>query len=856
RGRARGRGRSANAGSRVSKKRPATEIPGFSDSEDDDNASCSKRSRLETNYQQPESVAENRESSAEPVNIIQVGQTCAALISNRQRIGCAYIDATTGILYLFEDTQDGAHFDISKQLLEQVDPDFVITSGRADNGFIEACRAFSQQGKAAVTSILSAVVKSRETVMEPNIREAYGFTNNRGVIDNEDPTMARWQASVRAANFVETDRSPLCMACVGALFDHLVRTRALGELGDDMGSIVTSIEILRLDSYMQINMDALFSLQIFQEQNHASMYSEKTKEGLSLFGTLNNTKTRFGADLLRQWFLRPSLSLEVIRARHDALSMFLRPDNVDTCGSLRAHLGGVRNVPTILTAVRQGRGGMKDWEALCRFTYHAAMLAEALAELISAEHIGAVQQLKAVLTSTTFTDMGTDVNNTIDWEESALQERVCVKRDIDSNLDDMKTLYDGLDSLMATHSQFSSALNLSVGFLVSVALPQDWTPKDPLFTAVPDWKYQFNTDATVFFKSSKMHDLDRHIGDIQTLIVARELEIVHELYERVMPYAPAVESACSIMAELDCLLSFAQSSLTHAYTRPNMTEDNAIAIQGGRHPLHEQVVDTFIPNDAYLVGGMGTGVADEMDEADERPEADGGMLDQSGRSILVVTGANACGKSVYLKQVALIHFVPAEHATIGLVDKIFTRVQARESISRIQSAFMIDLNQVSLALRNATGRSLVLLDEFGKGTVDTDGAGLLVGALKHLLNRGIDCPRVLATTHFRDIFREDLVPRSLPIRLAHIRVMLVNTEREEIAGLDGATLRNAAESIVYLYQVAPGLSLESHAAKCAAACGVSHAVVQRAQYVTYVPSGTSNIDLVSASSLVSLLPPR
>lgn len=100
---------------------------------------------------------------------------------------------------------------------------------------------------------------------------------------------------------------------------------------------------------------------------------------------------------------------------------------------------------------------------------------------------------------------------------------------------------------------------------------------------------------------------------------------------------------------------------------------------------------------------------------------------------------------------------------------------------------MIDLNQVSLALRNATARSLVLLDEFGKGTLDTDGAGLLVGVLHHLLARGAGCPKVLATTHFRDVFRADIVPRELPLALAHMRIMLVQQQQGD-------------ESIVYLYQ--------------------------------------------------------
>ncbi|KZV85507.1 hypothetical protein EXIGLDRAFT_255658 [Exidia glandulosa HHB12029] len=681
-------------------------------------------------------------------------------------------------------------------------------------------------------------------------REAYNFLRGRDRQQMADADAVRWQASIRIANFVEAERSPLCMACVNALLEQIHRTRAFGELDTDTHRIVNNIESLRLDQYMQINMDALLSLQIFEEQHHASMHSDKTKEGLSLFGTLNYTKTRAGYDLLRQWFLRPSLSLETINERHTAVECFLRADNLSVCGALRTHLKGVRNVPHMLTAMQRGRAEARDWETLCKFAFHAAMLADSLEELAHGDDVAIVQKLKECLDTADFKVMGEEVNSTIDWEASALNQRVCVRPLIDPELDQYKELYDGLDSFM-NHVSAQVAMEVSadvvpalnvvyfpqIGFLICVPKPEGWRREEPEL-GPSDWTYSFHTEESVYLKSDKMHDVDHHIGDIQTMIAERELEIVHALYERIVPYAPAVGAACGVMAELDCLLSFAQASLIHGYIKPMMTNENVLAVRGGRHPLHEQVVDTFIPNDSFLVGGIGIGVADgDEEEADNADDGgDDGILQQTERSVMVITGANACGKSVYLKQVALLQFmaqigcfVPVESATIGLVDKIFTRVQARESISKIQSSFMLDLNQVSLALRNSTARSLILLDEFGKGTLDTDGAGLLVGVLRHLLGRGADCPRVLATTHFRDVFRADIVPPSLPLLLAHMRVMLV---REE--GADG---------IVYLYKVAPGLSLESHAAKCAAVCGLPKPVVDRAQYVTCVVA-------------LSLFPPR
>jgi DNA mismatch repair protein MSH5 len=163
-----------------------------------------------------------------------------------------------------------------------------------------------------------------------------------------------------------------------------------------------------------------------------------------------------------------------------------------------------------------------------------------------------------------------------------------------------------------------------------------------------------------------------------------------------------------IIGELDCILSLATSARKYNYKRPVVTEEDMIEIRGGRHPLQELCVDVFIPNDTKL-----------------RPNDRLNQNGVNGKGILL-TGANYSGKSIYLKQTALITFlahvgsyVPAESATIGLTDKIFTRVQTRESVGRIQSAFMIDLNQVATAIRNYTSRSLVLFDELGKGTVSS-----------------------------------------------------------------------------------------------------------------------------------------
>jgi DNA mismatch repair protein MSH5 len=181
------------------------------------------------------------------------------------------------------------------------------------------------------------------------------------------------------------------------------------------------------------------------------------------------------------------------------------------------------------------------------------------------------------------------------------------------------------------------------------------------------------------------------------------------------------------------------------------------------HVLQELTVSSFVPNDTLLVGGLGDDASNDDDDLGDittshiQPSSSTRYVYSHREipSLLVLTGPNYSGKSVYLKQVALIvfmahvgSFVPAESARIGLTDKILSRVTTRETVSRTQSAFMLDLQQMSLGLSLATRRSLLIIDEFGKGTESSDGAGLACAVMEHLLSLGAERPKVIGATHF------------------------------------------------------------------------------------------------------------
>lgn len=250
-------------------------------------------------------------------------------------------------------------------------------------------------------------------------------------------------------------------------------------------------------------------------------------------------------------------------------------------------------------------------------------------------------------------------------------------------------------------------------------------------------------------------------------------------------------------------------------TAPQLTSTNIIQIQGGRHPLQELVVPSFIANDTLLLGGSGEGTVDETIVSDLIGEVP---------SMLVMTGPNHSGKSVYLKQVALIvylahigSYVPADQACVGLTDRLLTRIATRESVSRNESAFAIDLKQAAFSINFATRRSLVLIDEFGKGTNAMDGAGLLSALLDHFLNLGENSPRVLAATHFHEIFENKLLGNTPKLSFAHMDVR-VDLERESVD-----------DQVTFLFRLMPGRSASSFGSRCAAMNGVESAVVERSE---------------------------
>lgn len=583
-----------------------------------------------------------------------------------------------------------------------------------------------------------------------------------------------------------------------------------------------------------------------------------SKESLSVFGLFHDfARTPQGKVRLRQLFLRPSLDVEEISPRLDFVTLFTRPDNQTQAAALSKSLSKIKNLRGVMTNLRKGveagkkYGSFKSgvWCTLLEFCYYAIDVVDSIREVAGSEQLLVCSQVCEIVDKFRFMHIGKAIHDVVDLELSQEQSRTVVKRGVNEGLDQVKDAYDGMDDILSQVAievarSMPVAINCRInviffpqlGFHITVPIDEDTL--QPIWEGDGTWERMFTTRNIAYFKETKMRQMDQELGDLWAGICDVEIEIVHDLAQRVLESEQLLIRSSDVLGELDCLLALAHGAAVHKLVRPRFVEDNIIAVRGGRHPLQEMVVPSYVPNDTSIRGGNGV----EQQSATDAP------------SVVILTGPNFSGKSVYQNQVAIIVymaqigcFVPADHCILGITDKILTRITTTETVSKLQSAFMIDLQQIALALNSCTCRSLVIIDEFGKGTDTCDGAGLAAGVLQHLLELGSNCPKVLAATHFHEIFELGLFEDEAGLAMLHMEV------RVDKRSVSDRSSGEPAEEVTYLYQLQEGRSTLSYGAQCAAMNGVPGPVVGRAvELADYLAKGQDLVVLCSAMSAAEM----
>ncbi|KMP04127.1 ATP binding / damaged DNA binding [Coccidioides immitis RMSCC 3703] len=772
----------------------------------------SSQSRDSTANVSPPAISHATEATAESrqENTISEGggddDLCQIIMAidmkDRGTVGCSYYVAEQKKLYIVEDIVSGG-MDVVETYSQFRLPYHLEVRPIQEFGFESAKTKLTslklRQGSADIPKFLvPGNAFSHENAEDA---EDVGFTSQQGEL-------------LYLAGIVDMENH-VSVGCAGALIAYLQRKRSTQDFqGDSAGDQllrIDKIEMSSLKSNMFINRDTLSSLQIIQSESHPNAFnqgpgqtSSSSKESLSIYGLFHRfARTSQGKTMLRQIFLRPTIHQSIISERHDFISTFLRVENADAVAKLTKSLKGINNLRPVMIHLQKGIS-----TGNARFRGFKSVVWATILEAMHKLELAKLHQVGRV------------IHETVDLESSVQEHRTIVRPGVDQELDKMKEMYNGMESLLSDVAatiaatlpeELSNELNViyfpQLGF--NIAIPLDEHGRPMYDGGDEEWAQVFTTENRAYFKDFRMHEMDERLGDMYGNICAKEIEIVYDLAQSILGYEEILVEASDVCGEIDSLLALAHGADLYKLVRPQMTDENVVIIKGGRHILHEAAVSSYVANDTFLVGGKGTERYQSPTD-DPKYSGDSQASDCTGPSMLLLTGPNYSGKSVYLKQVALIiymahigSFVPAKTATIGVTDKILTRITSRETVSKTQSTFAIDLQQISFAVANSTNRSLIIIDEFGKGTESA----------------GDERPKVIGATHFHEILENEFLPQRPELQLGHMEVQ-VDPAASELQ-----------DQITYLYNFRFGRSSESFGTICAAMNGIDLAIVSRANEI-------------------------
>ncbi|HEY1189495.1 MAG TPA: DNA mismatch repair protein MutS [Gemmata sp.] len=514
---------------------------------------------------------------------------------------------------------------------------------------------------------------------------------------------------------------------------------------------------------------------------------DNQREG-SLLSVLDRTVTPMGARLLHDSVLAPLTDLGAISARLDAVEEFLKDHALRR--AVRDQLDACADIQRLTTRVSTAKAGPRDLAAIARTLRKLPAVKAKLAGRRSV----LLQDLEKRL------ELCPDIRELLDKaiEEDPphiAKEGGVIRAGFSAELDELRALTtDGKNWIARYQAQEITRTgigSLKVGYNEIDGYYLEITNANETKTP-PEYKHQKTLKNAKRYYTPALREYEEKVVTAQDKSKALELQLFVTLRDQVAAQTPRLMNTAEVLAALDLLAALAELAAARNYVRPVLVDEPVLDIRDGRHPVLDQILPpgTFVPNDAVF-------------------GAEGGMF-------WLVTGPNMAGKSTFLRQVALVtlmahvgSFVPAKSARVGLTDRIFTRVGASDELSRGQSTFMVEMTEAANILNNATARSLVILDEIGRGTSTYDGVSL-AWAMTEYLHDTLGC-RALFATHYHELAQ---LAASLP-KLRNYNVLV----------------RELAEEIVFLHKIAPGNAERSYGIHVARLAGVPESILKRATMV-------------------------
>ncbi|MFN7994373.1 MAG: DNA mismatch repair protein MutS [Bryobacteraceae bacterium] len=507
----------------------------------------------------------------------------------------------------------------------------------------------------------------------------------------------------------------------------------------------------------------------------------------TLLKALDQTLTGMGGRMLRQRLLRPALERAEIERRLDAVGELLQQTILRS--ELRKQLGGILDIERLLSKITMGIAGPRDVLALGR----SLEKIPALAASFETQRAARLRDLRDRL------DEVPAVRDLIlhaiaDEPPVNLADGGTIRAGFNAELDELRDLSRNgrqyiaqLEARERTRTGIQSLkvrFNNVFGYYIEIS-------KANMHLAPADYERKQTLVNAERFTTPELKDYERKVLDAEDKILTLEKELFAEVRKSAAAQAQRIRATAGAIAEIDVTAALAQVAAENRYVRPSFSENGEMRIMAGRHPvierLAEQEAGRFIPNDLYL-----------------NPEAD---------LIAIITGPNMGGKSTYLRQAALIailaqmgSFVPAESASLPLIDRIFTRIGASDNLARGRSTFMVEMTETAVILNTATPRSFIVLDEIGRGTATYDGLALAWAVVEHIHSR--TRAKTLFATHYHEL-------TELAEQLEGVRNLSVS-------------VKEAGDRIIFLRKVEPGKADRSYGIEVARLAGLPPRVIERA----------------------------
>ena len=567
------------------------------------------------------------------------------------------------------------------------------------------------------------------------------------------------------------------LVCFGFLLDYLHKTQ-LCELKH-----LTNIVLLGNKQYMELDSFTWRNLELTETMR------TKEKKG-SLLGLIDKTQTPMGARLLRRFLEKPLTNVEDINKRLESVRILTQ--STLELGEISEKLKYVRDTERLISKVIYDTINPRDVRSLIESLKAVPLIKQ---------HLATIKD-KSSLLSFIYEEIEDHAELVRDLDSAIMKEPPVVTRDGEfinddyhSRVKELRTLKNNsaevLAKMEADEKERTGIKNLRIrynkvfGYYIEVtqsylnSVPENYMRKQTLVNAER-------------FITPELKDLEVKLLSAGEELIALELEIFEELKAKLRNCTESVKKTSTAIAYLDVLVCFAQVALKHNYCEPIVDSGNILNIKNGRHPVIESLLrkEIFVPNDTYL--------------------------DTFENRSALITGPNMAGKSTYMRQTALItimaqigSFVPASSAVIGVVDKIFTRVGASDDLASGQSTFMVEMNEVAYILNNATGRSLLIFDEIGRGTSTYDGMSIARAVLEHVTEK--IKARTMFSTHYHELTK---LEKDLP-----------GLKNYNIAAKKKGT------DILFLRKILRGGTDDSYGIDVARLAGVSEVVIKRAEKI-------------------------